>query len=77
MPLSPKVQKMICDVVLTAGKELQDQLPPNPRHPHGRNAYAHIYQTIRRVMRKSYKDCEDHEAEQILDVIERCVKNPT
>jgi hypothetical protein len=74
--MSPPVQKLILEAAKTAGEELRGQLPPHPRHPAGRNPYAHIFERIKFRMGRSYKDCEDWEASRVLDIIEYCVKNP-
>jgi hypothetical protein len=74
--MSPEIAKIIQETVRQAGDELKGKLPPSPRHPKGRNSYAHLYERIKSRMGRSYKDCEDYEAPQILDLIEYYVKNP-
>jgi len=73
--MSPDVQLLIREAVRLGGDDLKGKLPPHPRH-HQRNSYAHLYERIKSKMGRSYKDCEDWEAEIILDLIEYCVKNP-
>ena len=75
--MSPKIQALILEAAKQAGDELKGQLPPHPRHPQGRNSYAHIFERIKSRMGKSYKECEDWEAEKVLEIIEYCVKNPS
>ena len=74
--MSPSVQKIILEAARQAGDELKGKLPPHPKHPKGRNSYAHIFERIKSKMGRSYKDCEDWEAERILDLIEYYSKNP-
>jgi hypothetical protein len=75
--LSPELQKLVLEAARLAGDELKGKLPPHPRHPKGRNSYAHIFERIKTKMGKSYKECDDSEAERILNIIEYCVKNPS
>jgi len=58
------------------GLRLQGQLPSSPRHPKGRNAYAHIAKVIKSVFGKSYKDVEDDRFKSVMGVIEYCERNP-
>ena len=74
--MSPKVQKIILDAARQAGDELKGRLPPHPKHPKGRNSYAHIFERIRSRMGKSYKECDDSDAQKILDIIEYYTNNP-
>lgn len=74
--MSPEIAKVIQETVRQAGDELKGKLPPSPRHPKGRNSYAHLYERIKSKMGRSYKECEDWEAPRILDLIEYYVKNP-
>jgi hypothetical protein len=74
--MSPEIAKIIQEAVSQAGDELKGKLPSSPRHPKGRNSYAHLYERIKSKMGRSYKNCEDYEAPQILDLIEYYVKNP-
>ena len=70
--MSPEVQKLVLEAARTAGDDLKGKLPAHPRHPTGRNSYAHIFERIKSKMGKSYKECEDWEATRILDIIEYC-----
>ena len=75
--MSPELQKVILEAARLAGDELKGKLPPHACHPKGRNSYAHIFERIKAKMGKSYKECDDEEAEDILNIIEYCVKNPS
>ena len=75
MALSKSQAKLIQEAVGLAGKELQDKLKPLPNRPN-RNAYAHLYRSIKDTMGRSYKDCEDFEVQQIMDIIEFYTNNP-
>ena len=76
MAMSAEVQVLILDAARQAGDELKGKLPSHPKHPKGRNSYAHVFERIKSRMGRSYKDCEDYEAERILDIIEYYAKNP-
>jgi hypothetical protein len=73
--MSPEITKIIQEAVRLGGQELEGKLPPCP-FLKKRNPYAHLYERIKSRMGRSYKDCEDHEAQKILDMIEFYVKNP-
>lgn len=73
--MSPEIRKLIQEAVRLGGDELKGKLPPHPRLKK-RNSYAHLYERIRSKMGRSYKDCEDWEAQRILDLIEYYVNNP-
>ena len=77
MALSSEIARLIKEAAAQAGDKLKGKLPPHPRHPRGRNSYAHVYERIKSTMGRSYKDCEDWEAERILGVIEYTVRNPS
>lgn len=58
-------QKLIRSIVNLAGDYLKDKLPPHPNHPE-RNAYAHIWRSIKEKFGKTYKDLDDS---QVLDIV--------
>ena len=76
MALSPEVRELIRDAARQAGDDLKGRLPPHHMHPKGRNSYAHVYERIRSKFGRSYRDCEDWEAQRILSYIEWLVNNP-
>ena len=73
--MSPEISKIIQEAVRQAGKELEGKLPPHP-HLKKRNPYAHLYERIKSKMGKSYKLCDDSQAQEILDIIEYYTNNP-
>ena len=75
MAMSKPVQSLVRDAVKLAGDELKGKLPPHP-HLKKRNSYAHIWERIKSRMGKSYKECDDSQAHEILDLIEYYAKNP-
>ena len=75
MPLSEARAKIIRENIATAGAELEGKLPPSPHHAR-RNPYAHLYKCIKNKMGKSYKECNDDDFEQIIELIDYCRQNP-
>jgi hypothetical protein len=51
-------------------------LPANPRHPKGRNVYAHIPKVISSTLGSSYKDLDDEYFEAVMIIIKYCEENP-
>ena len=68
--------KIITRAVGIGGDILQPLLPPSPRHPTGRNAYAHISLCIKEKFDQSYKDISDDKFESVISYIEYLLKNP-
>jgi hypothetical protein len=67
--MSPENKKRIQEAVAKAGDELKEKLQPIAEHVE-RNAYAHLWRGIKGKFGKSYKDCDDVQAEDILAHIE-------
>ncbi len=75
--MSPENAKRIQEAVAKAGDFLKDKLPPHPFDgAPRRNSYAHLWKCIKTKMGKSYKECEDFDVEQILEIIEWNKNNP-
>lgn len=68
-------RKLIRDAVSEAGAVLDGQLPANANLKQ-RNSYAHLWERIKFTMGKSYKECEDSDIDQILEIIEYYRNNP-
>ena len=69
-------RKQLLEKIREAGKSLEGRLPPSPRHPQGRNPYAHIAAVIRSVIGMSYTDAPDELYDDIVQIIEHCESNP-
>ena len=59
-----------------AAEMLKGRLPSSPRHPSGRNPYAHIPKVIISMLGKSYTQLPDSTLQEILEIIDYCEKNP-
>lgn len=69
-------QKIILDTIREAAHKLSGLLPDSPRHPKGRNAYAHIPKVISNILGSSYKELDDEHFEAVLLIIKHCEENP-
>jgi len=61
--------------VAEVGLYLTGKLVPMKHLPSGRNAYAHIWKTIKDSCGKSYRDCDDSQVVDILRIIEQTRKD--
>ena len=65
----------ITHTVGIAGDILTKTLPFSPRHPNGRNGYAHIWVCLRNRFGE-VKDLDDNMVNEVLSVIQWLVDNP-
>ena len=63
-------------IIQEAGDYLAGQLPNHPKHPRGRNPYAHVAICVKEKFNKSYKDIEDEKFQEVIEYIEYLKKNP-
>lgn len=61
--------------VKEAGDFLKDKLPAHPGLAK-RNPYAHLWERIKSTKSKSYKECDDSEVGEILELIVYYRNNP-
>lgn len=73
--MSPENTKLVQEAVKRAGKNLEGKLPQR-NHLVKRNSYAHLWERIKNKFGKSYKDCDDSQLSEIIDLIDWCEKNP-
>ena len=69
-------RKKLWEKIQSTGDKLQPLLKQSQFHPDGRNAYAHIAQSIKEKFGKSYKDLSDDKFSEIISYIERLLRNP-
>ena len=75
--MSPEKQKIVRERILEAAKNLEGKLPEHPRHPAGRNPYAHIPKVIKdSTGGMSYKELPDEAFESVMLLIQYCEENP-
>jgi hypothetical protein len=74
--MTPQNQKMIREAILSAAENLKGKLPDHPRHPDGRNPYAHIPKVIKSITGSSYKDLPDEYFDIVMEIIDKCERNP-
>jgi len=68
--------RQLWKLIQEAGDYLKGQLPDHPNHPKGRNPYAHVALEVKTKFKKSYKDIEDKNFQEVIDYIEFLKKNP-
>jgi|GEM_PF-805186 len=80
--MSPELRKQIWAEMQAAGDRLRGVLPPDVRHPAGRNPHAHVAGCVKERFGSSYKDLPDEKAEAIrqflieLEGMEKSKANP-
>ena len=67
---------MVADRIKVAADSLRGKLPRSPRHPTGRNPYAHIPTVIKSILGESYTTAPDELLDDILEIITYCESNP-
>jgi hypothetical protein len=73
--MSPENCKIIQDAVKEAGLALEGKLPPC-KFLKKRNPYAHLWERIKHHMGKSYKECDDEQLKNIIELVEYYRNNP-
>lgn len=74
--MTPKNNKIILGAIREAASRMTGLLPDSPRHPKGRNAYAHIPEVISSTLGSAYKDLDDEYFEAVMIIIKHCEENP-
>tara|TARA_R100000664_G_C2757876_1_gene146378 strand:- start:3218 stop:3445 length:228 start_codon:yes stop_codon:yes gene_type:complete len=74
--MNKKNRDVIRKRIAEAAEKLHGRLPESPRHPSGRNPYAHIPKVLKSVFGMSYTDVPDEHLDVIIDVIDYCEKYP-
>tara|TARA_B100000965_G_scaffold343797_1_gene313697 strand:+ start:901 stop:1119 length:219 start_codon:yes stop_codon:yes gene_type:complete len=67
-------RKILWSQIQKRGDLLKDKLIPDPRHPKGRNPYAHICSLIKKNFGYSYKDVPDTYFREVYEFIKN-IKN--
>lgn len=62
--------------ILSSGEKLVGKLPPSPRHPQGRNPYAHLALCVRNKYGQSYKDIPDEKIDEVYAYLDYLVTHP-
>lgn len=63
-------KKILWNLIQQKGKKLSGMLPNHPKHPKGRNSYAHICLLIKEKFGVSYKHIDDNLLGNVLKFIE-------
>ena len=64
-------------IIQEAGDFLKGQLPEHPKHPKGRNPYAHVAICIKNKFSQSYKDIPDEKYNEVIEYIDFLKENPS
>ena len=75
--MSPENKKKLWQEILKAGEVLKGTLPYNPRHPAGRNPYAHVASCIKSKFGLSYKELHDNQYQEVINFISFLKQNPS
>ena len=63
-------------IIQNAGDALKEKLPNHPKHPKGRNPYAHVAFCVKNKFNASYKDIPDYQFNEVAKFIEFLKENP-
>ena len=69
-------KQLVLQRIREAAENLKGRLPDSPRHPSGRNPYAHVPHMIKRTFGMSYTEIPDEYLDLVLELIESCEKYP-
>lgn len=69
-------RKIVRERIQRAGRSLEGKLPDSPRHPKGRNPYAHIPAVIKKLTGESYTELPDDALQIVMEIIDFCENNP-
>lgn len=67
--MNPTLQKEIWQEMRSLGDRLYKVLPPDPRHPRGRNPYAHVAGCVKERFGCSYGDVPDERVGELRDYL--------
>ena len=68
--------KKVWAYIRSSGDQLVGKLPDSPRHPQGRNPYAHLALCLRNKYGQSYKDIPDKDIDEVYAYLDYLVNNP-
>ena len=63
-------KKLLWALIQETGDFLIDKLPDDPRHPKGRNPFAHVALSVKNHFNCSYKDLPDNRFEEVVKLLE-------
>ena len=68
--------KEVWAYIRSCGDKLVGKLPESPRHPKGRNPYAHLALCLKNKYGQSYKDIPDENIDEVYAYLDYLVTNP-
>lgn len=69
--MSPDLRKQVWAEMRATGDRLKGVLRPDPRHPAGRNPYAHVAGCVQEEFGGSYRDLPDEKAGEVLTYLKK------
>ena len=75
--MTPENSRKLWKIIQEAGDYLVGQLPDHPKHPKGRNPYAHDAISVKSKFNASYKDIPDEQFDEVTKYIESLKENPS
>ena len=63
-------------LIQLTGDELLGKLPDHPKHPKGRNPYAHVALEVKTHFKMTYKDIPDEKFDEVVKYLEFLKQNP-
>ena len=72
--MSPELKKEVWQEMRALGDRLQSVLLPDPRHPRGRNPYAHVAGCVKDHFGCSYGDLPDERVGELRDYLQALEK---
>ena len=69
--MSPDLRKQVWAEMRATGDRLQGVLRADPRHPAGRNPYAHVAGCVKEEFGCSYGDLPDEKIGDVLDYLKK------
>jgi len=63
-------------LIQLTGDELLGKLPDHPKHPKGRNPYAHVALEVKTHFKMTYKDIPDNKFDEVVKYLEFLKQNP-
>lgn len=74
MKLSPDLKREVWGKMMRAGDRIKPVLKEDPRHPRGRNPYAHVAGCVRDRFGCSYGELPDERVQEVIVYLEELVK---
>ena len=75
--MNKKNSSTIWKLIQETGDFLKGKLLPHPKHPKGRNPYAHVAICVKNKFNSTYKDIPDEKFDEVINYIKFLKENPS